>query len=247
MMFEYRNQLLRFMAAALGVFAISCGGAVGEQANATRPPAARPNSNSPATNAAPPAGNASANQGTNAFVPMRGFSVEAICTMPQDVVKDSPFAGLGGGGWDKWDDAGGGFSYSCTGGRDSIKLEDVTAKISGRYSALGDQNGVQVVSATYIALQYGGKTPVEGPLRQKFVEFCDGLSRTFYGQPLPEKFRTRLTDESAYSEGASPDEYIEKTGNGLISLSARKEKSDLIRLEVNFFPDETAYKKFRES
>ena len=244
-MFKNRNHLVPLLTIALLSFAISCGGS-SEQANATRPTTARPNTNSPTANAAPPAVIASGNQTDSAAIPADGFSVEDVCTLPQDVV-DSPFSGLGGGNWEKWDDAGGGLSYSCTGGRDSIKLEDVIAKISGRYSALGDKASVQVVSATYIALQYGGETPVEGPLRQKFVEFCDSLARKFYGQPLPDKFRRRLTDEATYSESASSEEYTEKVGKGMLSLSARKEKSDLIRLEVNFFPNEAAYKKFKES
>lgn len=244
-MFKNRNHLVPLLAIALLSFAISCGRS-NEPANATRPTTVRPNTNSPAANAAPPAVNATGNQ-TGAAIRAEGFSVENVCTLPQEVVEDSPFSGLGGGNWEKWDDADGGLSYNCTGGRDSIKLEDVIAKISGRYSALGDKASVQVVSATYIALQYGGETQVEGPLRQKFVEFCDSLARKFYGQPLPYKFRRRLTDEATYSESASSEEYTEKVGKGMLSLSARKEKSDLIRLEVNFFPDEAAYRKFKES
>ena len=53
-------------------------------------------------------------------------------------------------------------------------------------------------------------------------------------------------DDSTYAEGDGP-EYTEKVGSGLVSLNARKEKTDMLRLEVNFFPSEADYKKFKDS
>jgi len=241
-----RNKLLPLLVAATFIFfAASCSSRQ-EESKVAPPSAVQTNTNLPANRFSPSA-NAPANQTAGTTTPSRGFSTGDICTLPQDAVKDSPFTGLGGGTWEKWDDGGGELSYNCTGGRDSVKLEDVTAKISARYSALGDEQSVKVVSATYIALQYGGKIPGEEPLRREYVEFCDGLSRRLYGQSLPDKFRDRLTNESTYSASGSPDEYSERLGKGLLTLTARQEKSDLLRLEVNFFPDEAAYKKFKES
>ncbi len=244
-----KNILMPFIAPTALIAAISCSGTNDQAQNAQRS-SPRPNSNAAAANAAPPgatSGNNSLGQTVSDAPLTPGFSTDDVCTLPQEVVKNSPFASLGGGTWEKWDEAGGELSFSCTGGKDSVKLEDVIAKISAGYSALGSENAVRAVSATYVALQYGGEVPVEDQLRQKYVDLCDGLSRKFFGQPLPNNLRKRLADESTFSTSGAASEIKEKVGNGMISLRNRKEKTDLIRLEVNFFPDEAAYTKFNES
>ncbi len=175
-----------------------------------------------------------------------GFNSSSVCSLPRNLTGGSPFAGLGGGTWEKWEDNENGFNYSCSGGTDSLKLEEVVAKIRGGYSALGDREMVRAVSATYIALQYGGKTKEESALRPKYADFCDLLSRNLFGEPLPESIRKRIMDEALAGKANGP-EFSEKVGQGLITLGVRKEKTDLLRLEVNFFPTEADFKKFKNS
>ena len=208
----------------------------------TAPVPANQSSSRPAAN-----NNSAVNKASEVPAGAVGFSTANVCSLPSELSKDSPFAGLGGGMWEKWDDSDNELSYSCEGGKDSIKLEDVTAKISAGYSALGDETTVRVVSATYMALQYGGETPVEKPLRQKYYDLCENLSRKLVGQMLPDKFKKRLMDEAGYSATGADDEYTEKVEKGFLSLATRRDKTDLIRLEVSYFPSEAEFRKFKES
>lgn len=237
-----RNTLFLWLILIFAVFlAESCSG-TGDVANDNaRPPAPASPSSGNRVNASPTPGD----QGQTVMA-SEGFSPLSVCSLPRNA-GSSPFASLGGGKWDKWDEEENGLNFSCTGGTDSQMLEQVVAKIRAGYSALGDAQTVRVVSATYVALQYGGKTKEEEALRPKYAEFCDLLSRNLYGEPLPEKFRKRILDESTYSESANPPDYTEKIGQGLVTLNARKEKSDMVRLEVNFYPTEADHKKFKDS
>jgi hypothetical protein len=205
-------------------------------------PALRSNSGSPVSSASPtPLGTPS--PGNNDSTSGNAFSATNVCSLPQNVAADSQFAALGGGTWAKWDDAGGELSYGCSNSTDSIKLEDVTAKIKAYYAVLGDAEKAHNISAKYVALQYGGKIPTEGQIRQQYVKFCDSLSTKLFGAGLPEESKKRLADESVSSSEAAR-EHQGKVGNGYVNITSRITKAGMMEMEVEFFPSEDEYKKY---
>ncbi len=176
------------------------------------------------------------------------FMTEGICSSPKEVASGTPFADLGSGSWGKWSDSGGELDFGCNDGKDSIKLKkDENVDINAEYGAIGGENVVHYVSVEYMAMQYAGQTPDEKKLRQQYVEFCDKLSKKFYGEHLPEKFKKRLLDESTYSKSGTANEYGEKVGNGYVNLSSNKNKNIMILLDVHFFSSESEYKKYKDS
>ena len=149
-----RRKLFSLFSFVLTLFLISCGSPAnvkkGDVSNASsRPP-----------------GNSGANQGANTPY---GILISQVCSLPKAVGGSSPLADLGGGTWGKWDNSGGENDYGCNGGKDSVKLEQETAKMSAFYGAFGSSDNVHYVFAKYAALQYGGKTPVEGKLRRNIL------------------------------------------------------------------------------
>ena len=232
-----RNSISLFLL-ALMLFLVSCTNPKNEEKTTLPPPSPANSSLSLASS------NSSANQVT---LSPDGFSTNNICSIPKEVAGKSPFANLGGGKWEKWGEADGELDYACSGGNESVKLEDRIAKITARYGAMGGERTAHYVSAKYTALQYGGKTPVEEQLRLRYLDFCNDLSKNFYGQKLSEKFAKRLADESTYSNTEAANEYHEKAGNGYVNLAARKEKDAMITREVRFFASEAEYKKYKDS
>jgi hypothetical protein len=226
-----------FFLSTLSLFLVSCGSPGNDQN--TLPP-----KTPPLASPSPVAQNSPTNQTSSSST---RFSIDNVCSIPQQISGNSPFAGLGGGTWKKWGESAGDLEYGCDGGNESVKLEQATARISARYGAFGDAQAVHYVYAKYMALQYGGVTPVEKPLRQQYFDFCDGLSERLYGKKLPEKFKKRLADESTYSTRDKPSEYQEKVTDGYISLGARKEKEGMTTLEVRFFTSEEEFKKYKGS
>ncbi len=237
-----RNSVLRkcsgvFFLLTFSVFLVSCG-SPGNNQNISPPKTPALASPSPVAQSSP------ANPTSS---PSAGFSVDDVCSIPQQISGSSSFAGLGGGTWKKWGESDGDLEYGCDGGNESVKLEHATARISARYGAFGGAQAVHYVYAKYMALQYGGVTPVEKPLRQQYFDFCDGLSERLYGKNLPEKFKKRLADEATYSTTDKPSEYQEKVADGYISLAAKKEKAGMTTLEVRFFTSEEEFKKYKGS
>lgn len=227
---------INFFSFTLILFLISCG--TPDSAKKTAIPSLS-NSNTLAANTNSPAGEIAPE--------LHGFSVNKICSLPTEISGNSPFGALGGGKWEKWGDSESGLNYGCIGGNDSVKLEQEAAKISARYDVMGDANAAHYVSAKYTALQYGGRPPAESSLRRGYIDFCDNLSKSFYGRPLPEKFRKRLMDESKYSNSETPNNYHEKVGEGYVNLAARREGELMVAVEVRFFFSEAEYKKYKDS
>ena len=226
---------------ALTLSLISCSGSKPEEKK-TAPSTPSPST----TNSTPPPLNSNSSSSQITLSP-DGFSTNGICSLPKEIAGKSPFANLGGGTWEKWGDSEGELDYRCNGGNGAIKLEERIAKINARYGALGGPKSAHYVTAKYTALQYGGKVPVEEQFRQRYLDFCDDLSKKLYGQKLSETFRKRLTDESTYSNSGTANEYHEKIGNGYVNLAARKEKEAMISLEVRFYASEAEYKKYKDS
>jgi hypothetical protein len=226
------RKIISLLLFELALFSIACS----SPANVKKDSALNANSRSPA--------NSPTNQTASTA---KGFSKDQVCNLPKAVGGSSALAELGGGTWGKWGDSGGDNDYGCNGGKDSVKLEQQTAKISASYGAFGDVDTLHSVFAKYLALQYGGKTPVEGDLRRQYIDFCDGLAAKFYGQKLSENFKKRLIDESTYSSSDAAGRYSEKIGDGYIDLAAKKEKEVMFTLEVRFFANEADYKKYKDS
>lgn len=228
----------------LSAVVFGCGGPA-NTANSPSSPT-KPNTKSAAT-PTPLTVNQNTNTNDNSVVATQvGFSAANICGLPQTAAAGSGFAALGGGTWGSWDDAGGELGYACNGGTDSVKLEEVVAKISGYYTALGDANSVHRVSVKYVALQYGGKAPMEPALRQQYVKFCEALATRFYGTAFSEKFKTDLSDESRYSPTGKPAESFDKPGGGYVVLRTTSTKQGMMTLETIYYQNEAEFKKFKD-
>jgi hypothetical protein len=177
---------------------------------------------------------------------LSGFSINVICSLPNQVATETPFAHLGGGSWGEWDRSGGELAYGCNGGKDQIWLvDDDKLKISAEYGVIGGVQTAHQVSAEYTALQYGGLTPAEKKWRNQYADFCDQLSKRFYGEKLPELFRKRLLNEAAYSTTGTSNEYAEKVASGYLNLSSNKNKTTVM-LDVHFFSSEAEYEKYKD-
>lgn len=197
-------------------------------------------------NSASSSANSPANQNPEAST-AQAFATNVICSLPKQVAPNTPFANLGGGAWGKWDNSGGELAFGCNGGEDSIWLiDDGNVKINAEYGVIGGAQNAHQISVEYMALQYTGLTPAEKRWRQQYADFCDKLSAKFYGVKLPEKFRKRLLNESAYSTSDTANEYAEKVGNGYVNLSSSKNKATIM-LDVHFFSSEAEYKKYKDS
>jgi len=230
--------ILNILALSLFLSSVCCS----KTSEGVKEPALRSNSNvsnpSTAASSVPLPENRAATSGN-------GFSAANVCSLPQEVAAGSQFAVLGGGSWGKWDDDGGELSYGCSNSTDSIKLEDISAKIKAYYAVLGNGEKAHSISAKYVALQYGGKIPAEGPLRQQFIKFCDSLSARLFGVGLPEEFRKRLADRSV-----SPSEVANghqgKVGTGYANMTIRSTKAGMVELDVEFYPSEDEYKQYSD-
>lgn len=231
------------LAILMPVFFAGCSG----NANSAKPPST-PGTNARSLTPAPTAAKANTNSAEDVVAASEpGLSTANICTMPRSAASaGSGLAMLGGGTWGKWDEQGGDLGFSCTGGLDSVKLEDVVAKISAYYTPLGDANAVHRVSVKYVALQYGGKAPVEKDLRQQYVKFCDSLSQRFYGKAFSEKFAKALSDETAYSTTDKPSESFDAPGGGYVTLTSSSTKEGMMTLETTFYASEAEYKKYKD-
>jgi len=233
----YSQISINFFSSALILFLVSCGSPDSEKKASLPTPS---NSNALLTSANSPA--------TKVTPAPDGFPVDKICSLPTEIARNSPFGALGGGKWAKWgDDSEGGLNYGCSGGKDSVKLEQETAKITARYDVMGEASAAHYVSTKYTSLQYGGKPPAEKGLRQAYINFCDELSTKFYGHPLPEKLKKHLQDETTFSPSEKPHNYHEKVANGYVNLAARREGDAMVALEIRFFASEAEYKKYKDS
>ncbi len=223
------------------LFVISCAN-LKDRENRTSPSSPPANSTTSSANS-----NSSANQNASTST-TPSFATNVICSLPKQVAPNTPFANLGGGTWGKWsDDQNPELNYGCNGGKDSTKLkDDGNVDITAEYGVIGGAENAHQVSAEYTAFQYTGQTPAEKQLRQQYADFCDKLSLKFYGAKLPEKFRKRLLDESAYSTSNTANEYAEKVGTGYVNLSSSKNKA-MIMLDVHFFSSEAEYQKYKDS
>lgn len=176
------------------------------------------------------------------------ISVWRATNCEDQVAPNTPFANLGGGSWNKWDNSAGELDYGCNGGKDSYKLlEDDNGDITAEYGAIGGADTVHYVSAEYTAMHYKGLASGEKKIRKQYADFCDKLSLRFYGVKLPDKFRKRLLDDSTYSTSGTANGYAEKVASGYVKLSSNKNKSMMILLDVHFFSSETEYQKYKNS
>jgi hypothetical protein len=188
---------------------------------------------------------ASSNPSDSILTP--NFETTVVCSLPEQVAEDTPFADLGGGTWGKWGDSGGELDYGCNGGQDSISLrktEDVD--ITAEYGVIGGAQIPHYISVEYTAFQYNGQTGIEKQLRRQYADFCDKLSEKLYGLKLPQEFRKRLLDEATYSPSGTANEYAHKIGNGYANLSSNKNKTMMIMLDVHFFSSEAEYKTYKD-
>jgi len=204
------------------------------------------NSNVRPASSITPLANLNSNQGISASVP-QNFAANVVCSLPQQVAPNTPFANLGGGTWGRWGDSNGELDYGCNGGKDSITLkDDGNVNITAEYGAIGGPQIAHYISVEYSAFQYTGQTPTEKQLRQQYADFCDKLSEKLYGVKLPAQFRRRLLDESTYSPTSTANEYAEKVGSGYVNLSSNKNKALMIMLDVHFFSSEAEYKAYKD-
>ena len=220
------------------LFVSSCSN-LKERENRTSP------SSTPVTSTSPSA-NPNSNQSTSGLMP-QNFAANGVCSLPQQVAPNTPFANLGGGAWGRWGDSNGELDYGCNGGKDSVTLkDDGNVNITAEYGAIGGPQTVHYISVEYSAFQYTGQTPAEKQLRQQYADFCDKLSEKLYGVKLPAKFRKRLLDESTYSPTSPANEYAEKVGSGYVNLSSNKNKALMIMLDVHFFSSEAEYTTYKD-
>ena len=175
------------------------------------------------------------------------FATAVVCSLPKEVARNTPFADLGGGTWGKWGDPGEELDYGCNGGQDSISLrKNDGVDITAEYGAIGAAQVPHYISVEYTAFQYNGQTGAEKELRRQYADFCDKLSEKLYGLKLPQDFRKRLLDESAYSSTGTANEYAQKIGNGYANLSSNKNKTMMISLDVHFFSSEAEYRTYKD-
>jgi hypothetical protein len=175
------------------------------------------------------------------------FATNFVCSVPAQVVPDTPYAKLGGGSWGRWNQSGGKLDHGCNGGQDVIKLkEDGTVEITAEYGVLGGEQEAHYAYTQYTAFQYAGPSPAEKQLREQYADFCDKLAERFFGKRLSEKFRHRLLDESTYAPQGTANQYFEKISDGYVTFSANKNKS-MHLLNVNFFPSESDYRDYKDS
>lgn len=178
--------------------------------------------------------------------PTSPFAPTVACSLPSQVARDTPFANLGGGSWERWAEPADKLAYGCEGGKDDVRLlKDSESEIIVEYSALGGADVANDISVEYSAYQYTGQRPIENQLRQRYADFCDALSVRLYGMKLPPAFKTRLLNESAYSTTDSANEYAEKVGGGYVRLSSIKtgaRGAKVIMLDVHFFASEEEFK-----
>jgi len=182
--------------------------------------------------------------------PNPNYATSNICSAPKEIAANTPFAKLGGGKWEKWGASDGYLSYGCKDAKNlsnsiDIKTENPIMYVGVKYDALGEAQAVHNVATEYTAGQTPIIVPDEKKYREQYADFCDKLSSKFYGLKLPDTFKKKLLDESAYSPYETVIKYGEKVGTGyVIMTSEMSREKDLIRLKVYFYSNEIDYNKY---
>jgi hypothetical protein len=189
-----------------------------------------------------------------------GFSTVTICSLPADFA--GKLSALGGGTWQQ--NSYRNFPFACAGGNDSVTIREKGLEAEVSYYAGGEGQAALNVEFSYISVPSNEGDPREIELRRQFAAAAEKLAVRFYGQPLSEEFRTRLSDATKYvvlpdrascplrRNGQPPGQeadvshfkpHAEKIGSGYAFVMAIRAGTGLYAIGVVFFANEAAYRK----